>query len=369
VTSPETHIDRSCGPSGCEVNWLTSARHDLGDLNDDGFSAWALDMGWGDGLPMIAPTEGRVRAHLAAGGRFPDELVAKLPPLNGDCTAEKAAINAVMAGAPPAAMPLIFAALEAMADPAFNLAALNATTGSVVPAVLVNGPQRDRLPIPYGVSCFGGVAGPAPAIGRALRLIMRNVAGQLAGTTSQSVFGQPGRIAGIVVGEWEERSPWAPLAERLGVAGDAVTVFPAMGTTNICDVTADTGARLLQLIGQGMVHAGANGMITPSAYAGAFVAINPTWADIIAAEIPRIEDVQQILWERASLPLDAFPDGYQGPMAQMSRHHAGLVHLAQSPADVLVMVAGGLGNLHAMTMHSWGDSRSVTRAVAAPEPA
>jgi len=60
----------------------------------------------------------------------------------------KIAINAVMAGADPAAMPLIITAIEAMARPEFNLAALNATTGSVVPAVVINGPVRDELRIP-----------------------------------------------------------------------------------------------------------------------------------------------------------------------------------------------------------------------------
>ena len=121
-----------------------------------------------------------------------------------------------------------------------QLHALNATTGSVVEALVVNGSARHTLGLPMGAGCLGGVAGHAPAIGRALRLVLRNVAGQHVGVTSQSVWGQPGRVAGIVFGEWEERSPWAPLAERRGVAGDAVTVIGAMGTMNICDPLAST---------------------------------------------------------------------------------------------------------------------------------
>jgi hypothetical protein len=58
------------------------------------------------------------------------------------------------------------------------------------------------------------------AIGRAIRLIMRNVAGQVPGETSQTTFGSPGRVAGILVGEWEERSPWAPLAAAERRPGD-----------------------------------------------------------------------------------------------------------------------------------------------------
>ena len=163
MTSPARIIDRSCGPSGCEVDWLTSERHEAPE-DVTAFTRWAAERGWGDGLPLIPPTEGRVRAFLARCDRFPDEIVAELPPLRGECTVEKIAVNAVMAGADPAAMPLIIAAIEAMSRTEFNLAALNATTGSVVPAVIVNGPVRDELAIPYEVSCLGGAGGGAPAI-------------------------------------------------------------------------------------------------------------------------------------------------------------------------------------------------------------
>ena len=362
MTSPARTIDRSCGPSGCEIDWLTSERHEV-DADVAAFTRWATERGWGDGLPLVPPTEGRVRAFLAHGGRFPDEVVAELPPLRGECTVEKIAINAVMAGAEPAAMPLIIAAIEAMCRPEFNLAALNATTGSVVPAVIVNGPVRDELTIAYEASCLGGAGGEAPAIGRAIRLIMRNLAGQVAGVTSQSVFGTPGRVTGIVFGEWEEVSPWAPLAERRGVAGNAVTVYGAMGTTNICDMIADNGRSLVEFIGKGLAYHGANGALPASAFCEVFVALNPVWAKLIAAEYPSAEDVQQVLWETASLPVRSFPAGYDEHLV-FSRRIGDRVHIAQSPQDVLVTVCGGMGNLHALSMPSWGDTRSVTVGIA-----
>src|SRR5207245_8392521 len=107
------------------------------------------------------------------------------------------------------------------------------TTSCVVPGMFVNGPSRDSLKIPYASGCFGGDAGPAPAIGRAVRLVMRNVGGQVVGVSSKSVFGQPARVTGVVVGEWEERSPWPPLAARRGVPGDGVTVHGCTGTMDI----------------------------------------------------------------------------------------------------------------------------------------
>ena len=59
-----------------------------------------------------------MREWVAASGRFPEEVIADVPPRNGRATVEKIAINAVMAGAPAASMPLLIAAVEAMADPA-----------------------------------------------------------------------------------------------------------------------------------------------------------------------------------------------------------------------------------------------------------
>jgi hypothetical protein len=191
---------------------------------------------------------------------------------------------------------------------------------------------------------------------------MRNLAGQEAGVTSQSVFGTPGRVAGIVFGEWEEVSPWAPLAERRGVPGNAVTVYGAMGTTNICDMIADNGRSLLEFVGQGLAYHGANGALPSSAFCEVFVAFNPVWAKMIAAEYPLIEDVQEVLWEAASLPVASFPAGYDAGLV-LSRRHGDRVHIAQSPQDVIVTVCGGMGNLHALSMPSWGDTKSVTAGI------
>ena len=47
-----------CGPEGCESDWLTSARL---EVDDDlvAFQKLATDAGWGDGLPLVPPTEER----------------------------------------------------------------------------------------------------------------------------------------------------------------------------------------------------------------------------------------------------------------------------------------------------------------------
>jgi hypothetical protein len=263
-------------------------------------------------------------------------------------------------------MPLICTALLAMIDTPVWLAGMNATTASVVPAIIVNGPIRDQLRIPYTYSVFGGAASPAPAIGRAIRLVMRNVAGQISGHSTESVFGQPGRVIGIVAGEWEERSPWAPLAERRGVSGNALTVYGTVGTCNIVDGTGASGLELLQVIGKSLAYMGNNGLAGGTVFADQMVAINPIWAnEIIARDIPSFEDVQETLWQFARIPLKDLPKERHPDIERRGRiDDQGNVYLVERPEEILIFVAGGLGSLHATMLPGFSMSQAVTRAIA-----
>ncbi|HVV29828.1 MAG TPA: hypothetical protein VHC41_03015 [Mycobacteriales bacterium] len=342
---------------------LVSPIHEVVD-EQESFDAWAQAQGWSDGLPLVPPTVDRVSAYLDAWQLPPDEVIAVLPPSDAPCTVEKVAINAVMAGAPATSLPLLRAAIEAVADEGFELHALHATTGSVTPALIVNGEIRHRLGIPYGAGCLGGADGLAPAIGRAFRLVMRNVAGQRVGITSQSVFGQPGRVAGIVFAEWEERSPWLPLAERRGVPGDAVTAFGTMGTVNICEPLAQDPRELLEFVGRSLAYQGANSYLTQLSFGEVVVAFNPVWAALLGPAYPDVNDVQQLLWEYASIPLEEFTASRRKQYTDIGWvDEHGRVPLARRPEDVIVMVAGGLGALHAAALHSWGTTQTQTRPI------
>jgi hypothetical protein len=340
----------------------TGLRHRITDDND-AFARLAAERGWGDGLPLVPPTEERVAAWLDPWAVDPDHAVTELPPSGRPVTFELLAANAVMTGAPGTALPLLASALRAMAEPAFDLHGLNATTGSVVPAVVVSGNARHELDIPFGAGCLGGAEGGAPAIGRTIRLVMRNVAGQRINVTSQSVYGTPGRVAGIVFGEWEERSPWEAFGCRRGVDGDAVTVYAAMGTANICDMLADSGLGLLEVVGKSAAYMGANGFLTSSVFSENLVMVNPVWAELIARDVPDIDEVHHLLWQHASLPIDWFPETHRGRIEDLGRVRGGRVHLVQSPEDHLFMVAGGMGGLHGAMLHSWGATRTITRPV------
>jgi hypothetical protein len=358
-------IRRDCGPEGCEVDWLASRRHPA-DLDVEAFTDFAMTRGWGDGLPLVPPTDARVRAFLAQNDRYPDEVIAHLPPTQVECTVEKVVINAVMAGAAAASLELLIAAIASIADPDFELYGVNATTAPVYPAIIVNGPIRNTLDIPYSYGCFGGVSNKAAAMGRAIRLIMRNVAGQAPGVTSQTTFGSPGRIAGVIAGEWEERSPWAPLAERRGVKGSAVTSFGTMGTMNIIDTTSQKAREFLDMIGKSLAYPGCNAFSGAVPFSEMLVAINPICAEIVGREMSDIEDVQEHLWKSSSVDANHLQALHRGQLEEQERIRPdGRVYLTPEPKDILVFVCGGLGGLHATGFHSFGTSLAQTKPVAA----
>jgi hypothetical protein len=367
--APKPLVSRDCGPAGCEVDWLTSRRLETED-SIEAFTDFSLQQGWGDGLPLIPPTDARVRSFLAENDRYPDEIIARMPD-SSECTVEKIVINAVMAGAPPQSLELIIAAIEAIAEPDFELYGVNATTAPVYPGFVVNGPVRHELGVPFSYGCAGGVATKANAIGRAIRLIMRNVAGQVAGVTSQTTFGSPGRISGLLMGEWEEKSPWAPLAERrAGIRGNAVTAFSTMGTMNILDTTSTGAMAFLEMIGKSVAYPGANCFTPSMEYSEMTIGINPICAEIIAKEIPNIEDVQEIVWKFASLPAEWLQSYHRGQVEAQGRiREDGRIYATPEPKDMILFVSGGLGGLHALGLHSFGSSLSQTKTIATAVPA
>jgi hypothetical protein len=77
--------------------------------------------GWSDGLPIVPPTVERVRQMLRGTDIPPDEVIGIVPPKKGQATVEKIAVNAVMAGCRPEYMPVLIAAVEAIAEQEFNL--------------------------------------------------------------------------------------------------------------------------------------------------------------------------------------------------------------------------------------------------------
>ncbi|WP_092197119.1 thioredoxin family protein [Blastococcus tunisiensis] len=211
---------------------LSSRRVELADLEDEHEALF--DRGWTDGLPVVPPTPERVLRMLRGTPRDPREVVAVVPPDLVECTVEKVAVNAVMAGCLPEHLPVVLAALEAACAEEFALHGLLATTYFSGPLIVVNGPVARRIGMNSGVNALGQGNRANATIGRALQLVERNVGGGRPGEVDRATLGNPGKTT-FCFAEREEDSPFAPLAADRGVPGDAVTLFAGSGVQPVVD--------------------------------------------------------------------------------------------------------------------------------------
>src|SRR5438132_9568087 len=124
-----------------------------------------------DGLPVVPPTRARVDRVLAASGRAPDALIARVPPNYGRATVEKIAINAVMAGCRPEYLPVVIAAVEAVCDEAFDLHGVSAPTNAPAPLVIVHGPICAELEINSASGVFGRCCAANASIRTPVRVV------------------------------------------------------------------------------------------------------------------------------------------------------------------------------------------------------
>src|SRR5260370_53631 len=172
---------------------LTAMRHAV--QSEDDAIEFCFEQGWSDGLPVVPPTEARVQAMLDASGLAADHQIGFIPERRISITAEKVAINAVLAGCRPEYMPVVVAAVEGICDPQWAFHGPSTTTSGPAVLLIVNGPITRELNINSRESLFGPGWRANMTIGRALRLVMRNVCGTLPGTLDRSTLGNPGKVS------------------------------------------------------------------------------------------------------------------------------------------------------------------------------
>ena len=213
---------------------IAARRIEISGIEDDAEACY--DRGWSDGLPVIPPTRERVWRMLQGTTRAPDEVVGLMPPDLAECTVEKIAINAVLAGCKPEYLPLVLAAVEGALIDEFCLHGLVATTWFSGPVLVVNGPLSRRVGMNSGGNAMGQGNRANASIGRALQLVVRNVGGGRPGEVDRSCLGNPGKYT-FCFAEDEEGSCWESLAVERGFDAEAstVTLFAGDGVQPIFD--------------------------------------------------------------------------------------------------------------------------------------
>jgi hypothetical protein len=344
---------------------LTSTRVDL-PAEPEPFYAEIERRGWGDGLPVVPPTPERVAAFVAATGRTPGELVAEVAPTWSPATVEKVAVNAVMAGCLPEFMPVLVAAVRAVANPAFNLSAIQATTHPCAVLVLVSGPLTAQLGLNAGYGAFGPGNRANATIGRALRLVLMNIGGARPGGLDRATQGTPAKYT-YCVAENEDRSPWPPLRVALGYRPDQsiVTVIAGEAPHNVNDHGSNDAAGVIRQIASTMATPGNNNVYMKGG--DSYVFVGPEHAHQIAVEDIGRDELRRRLFELAQVPHEMFgPDHLKhlrsGLADDVLRRTPETMFVGLSPDDIQVVVVGGDGR-HSAWVPTFGMTRSCSEPI------
>jgi hypothetical protein len=343
---------------------LASARVELASAEDP-FEAM-YDRGWSDGLPLVPPTPERVAAMLAGTTRAAGDIVAIVPPDLVECTVEKVAINAVMAGCRPEYLPVVLAAIEAICTDEFNIHGVLATTMPVGPVLIVNGPIRRTIGMNSGTNALGQGNRANSTIGRAVQLVVRNVGGGVPGGVDRATLGNPGKV-GFCFAEDEEGSPFEPLSVARGFAPgtDTVTVFAGEGPRCVVDQLtrdADGLARSLAMALNATTH--------PKLVLGfdAVLVLSPEHAARFADAGWSRERVIETIVAHTIRPADTILRGVDGVAEGVPERAAGTDLPKVRPDGGLLLVhAGGEAGLFSAIIGGWvtgaTGSRYLTREI------
>jgi len=318
--------------------------------------------GWSDGLPIVPPTESRVADCLTSANIAPDEILGVESVRRLAVSAEKVAINAVMAGCLPAYFPVVAAAVQAMCEAPFLLHGATSSTGGSAPFMVVNGPIRRELGMNATHNVLGNGNRANATIGRALRLVLVNVLGCVPGGLDRSTLGHPGKFS-FCIAEDEEDSPWTPLAEERGVpaGASAVTVMACAPPRQVMNEWTTNPEDILETFAADMR---AN-MLAYSVWPGNYALVIPKQLrDPIAAAGWQKRDVRDYVWRAARVQRSEWRGVGKAMLAARGEEKQEFAALA-TPDDLLVVAAGGPAGGFGAVVPPWfgSKSRAVTRAI------
>jgi hypothetical protein len=318
----------------------------------------AYDRGWADGLPVVPPTPLRVAMMLSGTTRKPAEVIGLIPPNLAECTVEKAAVNAVMAGCRPEYFPVVLAVIEAALEPQFSMHGLLATLWFSGPVIIVNGPITKRIGMNSGGNALGQGNRANATIGRALQLVIRNVGGGIPGEIDRAVLGNPGKYT-FCFAEDETDPTWTPLNVARGYkpGTSTVTLFHGDGVQGITAGKSRTPEGLAKSLALGL-----SVVCHPKLceYANAILVVSPDHYAIFNGGGWRRPEIEAGLRAALRRPGKDLIEGAHGIEEGIDRARANDIVDKFNEGGLLVVRAGGRGGLMSAVIGGWPAQRKKT---------
>jgi hypothetical protein len=340
---------------------LQSSRYNLADTLD--VNELYQQKGWTDGLPIVPPTEERVLEFLTAARLAPVDVIGTEAVRQRPITAEKVAINAVMAGCLPSYMPVVIAVLRAMCDPDFNLHGSTASTGGSAQFIVVNGPVRTALGMNATHNALGNASRANATIGRAIRLLLINVLGCIPGQLDRSTLGHPGKFT-FCIAEDEEDSPWTPLAQERGVpvGASGVTVMACESSHQIMNEWTKDPEELAETFAAEIRH----NMLTYSIWAGNYAIVIPKQIrELFVVAGWQKQDIREYIFRSARVVRRDWATVGKKNIVERGKGPEQEFIALRSPEDLLVVAAGGPAGGFGAVIPPWLGtwSHAVTRSI------
>ena len=333
---------------------------DLNDEEPESIYELFEKRGWGDGLPLVAPTIERVAETLSHVEASEEEVIAVLPPRGGSATYRDVAVNAVLAGCKPEYFPVLVAAVKALGDQRINLRGVNTTTHPVAPLVIVHGKAVDELGFNAGLGTFGPGNRANATVGRAIRLVLLHIAGAIPGPGDASTQGQPSKYT-YCIAENTKESPWGSYPDSLKINSEsALTVHCGENPHNFHDMESNEIERILDKAASSMTTFGVNNACISGGEW--FIILCPEHARTAFNQGWSREDISGYLFEKARMPAGEFRKQFDllaWADWMQSLPDESMVPMTQDVENIRVIVSGGAGK-HSCVVPSWGMTRSVT---------
>ncbi len=340
---------------------LSSRRHTATDY----FAAqeYLHSRGWTDGLPVMPPTEAAVAAMLEYALLPADHLIGVESVRARAISAEKLAINAVMAGCLPSHFPIVVTAFTAMLQEPYLLHGATASTGGNAVLIIINGPVLQELGIDSTFNVLGASDRATAPIGRAIRLVLRNLMDVRPGQVDRSTLGHPGKIS-FCFGEDETNTSWTPLAQQRGVPehASAVTVMAAGSPRQLMNEWTTQPEEILDTFVAEIKTNMRHYSIWPGNYA---IVVPPQLRTHFESAGWSKSDIADYVFENARIYRRDWADCGKGAVV---RHKGDQQYAALPDADhLMVVAAGGPAGGFGAVIPPWlgHKSRAVTMAVGA----
>lgn len=318
----------------------------------------------GDGLPCVPPTVSRYEAMRAYCPFDPSAVILwDIGPSGAAATVRDALVAALMAGCTPEFVPIVLAALRAIAKPQYGLSQAVTTSFAGGHFVLASGPLAAEAGMHGGQGCLGPGFRANATIGRAINLLLLNVCRAVPGHADLACLSSPAEYS-YCMAEDAALTSWLPMnVEQYDKSATCVMVMKAESPHSVLDLVSGSAAHLLETIIDCCTTLGSNNAYLPGSLV---VVLNPDHARVLVAGG---YDKQRLRVE--------IHDGARVATARLAGRGLGGIsprepaaayqRVTRGPEDVIIVVGGGKGG-HSAIILPWAlHSDPVFEAVRLPD--